>query len=41
MSVKVSKTGIPLNRNIISKEILDVIHENNTKRNLAMILKEA
>ena len=37
----VSKTYIPSNRKLIYKEILDVIHEHNTKRNLAMIKKEA
>ena len=40
-SRNVSKTYITSNRNIISKEILDVIHEQNMKRNLAMIKKEA
>ena len=37
----VSKTYIPSNRNLIYKEIIDVIHEHNTKKNLAMIKKEA
>ena len=37
----VSKTYIPPNRNLIYKDILDVIHENNIKRNLSMIKKEA
>ena len=40
-SRNVSKTYIPPNRNLISKEILDIIHKENTKRNLAMIKKEA
>ena len=35
------KTYIPHNRKLISKELLDVIHEQNVKRNLAMIKKEA
>ena len=30
-----------MNRNIISKELLDVIHEQNMKRNLAIIKNEA
>ena len=37
----VLKTYIPPNRNLTSKELLDVIHEQNMKRNLAMIKKEA
>ena len=41
MSRNVSKTYIPPNRKIISKELFDVIHEQNIKRNLAMIKKEA
>ena len=41
LSRNVSKTCIPPNRKLISKEILDVIHEQNMKRNLAMIKKEA
>ena len=41
MSRNISKTYIPPNRNLISKEILDIIHKENTKRNLAMIKKEA
>ena len=40
LSRNVSKTYIPLNRNIISKELLGVIHEHNMMRNLAMIKKE-
>ena len=41
MSRNVSRTYIPPNRNIISKELLDVIHEQNMKSNLSMIKKEA
>ena len=41
MSSNVLKTYIPPNRKLISKEPLDVIHEQNMKRNLAMIKKEA
>ena len=41
MSRNDSNTNIPTNRNIISKELLDVIHEQNIKSNLAMIKKEA
>ena len=37
----VSKEYIPPNRNLISKELLDVIHEQNMKRSLAIIKKEA
>ena len=40
-SGNVLKTYIPPNRKLISKELLDVIHEQNMKRNLAMIKKEA
>ena len=40
-SRNVSKTYIRPDRKIISKELLDVIHEHNTKSNLAMIKKEA
>ena len=40
MSRNVSKTYIPPNRNLIPKELLDVIHEDNMKTNLAMIKKE-
>ena len=32
----ISRTYIPPNRNIISKELLDVIHEYNMKSNLKM-----
>ena len=35
------KTYIPPNRKLTSKELLDVIHEQNMKRNLAIIKKEA
>ena len=35
------KTYIPPNRKLISKELLDVIHEQNMKRNISMIKKEA
>ena len=41
MSRNFSKTYTHPNRKLISKELLDVIHEHNTKRNLAMIKKEA
>ena len=34
MSGNVSKTYIPPNRKLISKEVLDVIYEQNMKRNL-------
>ena len=37
----VSTTYIPPNRKLISKELLAVIHEQNKKRILAMIKKEA
>ena len=39
--MKISKTCITPNRNIISKELLDVIHDHNTKTNLETIKKEA
>ena len=35
------KTYITTNRKLISKELLDVIHEQNMKMNLSMIKKEA
>ena len=41
LSRKVLRIYIPPNRNLISRELLDVIHEQNMKRNLAMIRKEA
>ena len=41
LSRNVLKTYIPPNRNLISKELLGVIHEENMKRNLTMIKKEA
>ena len=41
LSRNVSKTYIPPNRKLISKELLDVIHEHNIRSNLAMIKKEA
>ena len=37
----VSKIYQPPNRNIISKDILDVIHYQNTERNLRLIKKES
>ena len=40
-SRNVSKTYIPPNRKLISKALLDVIHEQKMKRNLALIKKEA
>ena len=39
-SRNVSKKYIPLNRNHISRELLNVIHEQNMKRNLKIIKKE-
>ena len=39
LSRNVLKTYIPPNSKLISKELLDVIHEQNMKRNLAMIKK--
>ena len=41
LSRNVSKTYISPNRKLIPKELLDVIHEQNMKSNLAMIKKEA
>ena len=41
LSRNVSNTYITPNRKLISKELLDVIHKQNTKRNLANIKKEA
>ena len=41
LSRNVSNNYISPNRNIISKERLDVIHEHNMKSNLFMIKKEA
>ena len=41
LSRKFSKTYITPNRKLISKELLDVIHEQNMKRGLSMIKKEA
>ena len=41
MSRNILKTYINPNRNIIPKELLDVINEQNIKSNLAMIKKEA
>ena len=41
LSKKLSNTYIPPNRKLISKEQLDVTHEENMKRNLTMIKKEA
>ena len=41
MERNVSETYIPPNRNLISKELLGVIHEQNMKMNLSMIKKEA
>ena len=40
LSRNVSKTYITPNTNLISKELLDYIHEQKTKSNLAMIKKE-
>ena len=37
----VYKTYIPPNINLIYKELLDVIHEQNTKRGLSIIKEEA
>ena len=41
MSSNASKTYIPSNRNLISKELLDIIHEQNMKRISALIKNEA
>ena len=41
LSRNVSKTYITPNRKLISKELLDIIQEQNMKINLAMIKKEA
>ena len=41
MARNVSRTYIPPKRKLIPKELLDVIHKQKTKRNLAMIKKEA
>ena len=41
MASNVYKKYIHPNRKLISKELLDVIHEHNIKSNLAMIKKEA
>ena len=41
MSRNVSKTYIHTNRKLVSKELIDFIHEQNMERNLAMIKKEA
>ena len=41
MERKVSKTCISPNKNIISKEFIDVIHKQDMKRKFAMIRKEA
>ena len=41
LSRNFSKTYIPPNRKRISKELLDIIDEQNMKRNLEMIKKEA
>ena len=37
----VPKNYIPPNKKLIPKELIDAIHEQNMKRNLAMIKKEA
>ena len=37
----VSKSYQPLNRNLISKDILDVIHDQKMERNLRLIKKES
>ena len=41
LSRNVLNTYLPPNRKLISKELLDVIHKHNMKRNLAMIKREA
>ena len=41
LSTNFSNTCIPPNRYLISKELLDVIHKQNMKRNLEMIKREA
>ena len=37
----VSKFYQPPNRNLISKDLLDVIHDHNMERNLSLIEKES
>ena len=37
LSRDISKTYIPPNRNLVSKELLDVLHEQNMERYVAMI----
>ena len=37
----VSKCYQPPNRNLISKDLLDVIHDQNMERNLSLIKKES
>ena len=39
LAITVSKCYQPPNRNIISKDILDVIHDQNMERNLSLIKK--
>ena len=41
MARAVSKCYQPPNRKLISKDLLDVIHDNNTERNLSLIEKES
>ena len=41
LEITVSKSSQPLNRNMISKDILDVIHDQNMERNLSLIKKES
>ena len=41
MSRNVLKTYIPPNRKLVSKELIDIIHEHNMKSYLAMIKKGA
>ena len=40
-SNNITKTYIPPNRKLTSKKLINVIHEQNTKRNLEMIKKES
>ena len=37
----VSRFYQPPNRKLVSKDLLDVIHDNNTERNLSLIKKES
>ena len=41
LAITVSKCYQPLNRKHISKDLLDVIHDQNMERNLSLIEKES